>query len=50
MKAKLDEVEEVIRKIKRGLKSPLLFWAGRSLALGEPRVLIRSVKLIRGYF
>ena len=33
MKAKLDEVAEVIRKIKRGLKSPLLFWsAGRSLA------------------
>ena len=49
MKAKLDEVEEVIRKNKRGLKSPLLFWVqGVALPLGEPRVLIRSVKTHTG--
>ena len=37
MKAKLDEVEEVIRKIKEELKSPLLFWVqGVTLPLGSP--------------
>lgn len=34
---------------KRGLKSPLLFWVqGVALPLGEPRVLIRSVKTHTG--
>ena len=48
MKAKLDEVAEVIRKNKKRAEKPSLFWAGRSLALGEPRVLIRSVKTHTG--
>lgn len=49
MKAKLDEVAEVIRKRKEGFSALLSFWVqGVALPLGEPRVLMRSVKTHKG--